>query len=235
MSRGSLPRRFYTDAEVCGSDGAWQVELDGRTLRTPAKAVLALPSHGLAAAVAQEWKRQGDTLDVHTMHLTRLANVAIDRTPVTRQDITDEVVKYCETDLLCHLADAPAGLRDRQEAGWRPVRDWAGPALGVLLVPVTGILPTPQPAASLDAARNHAMSLDDFRLTGLVFGCSLFGSALLALAVERGELEGVEAWARSRIDEDFQAELWGRDAEADAVAAWEEQQADALGTWFSVL
>lgn len=235
MSQANSPRRFYQHAEITDSDGAWQVELDGRVLRTPARAVLELPTQALADGVAAEWAGQGDILDIQNMHLTRLANVAIDRTPLTRRDMADEVARYCETDLLCHLADAPAGLRDRQEAAWRPVRDWAGPAIGVLLVPVTGLLPVPQPAASLDAARNHAMSLDDFRLTGLAFGCSLFGSALLSLAVENGELEAVEAWTRSRIDEDFQAEVWGRDAEADRTAAREKEKAGALGKWFAAL
>ena len=229
------PKRFYRHAEPAPCGSRWQVELDGRALRTPARAVLELPTRAMAERVAAEWAGQGETLDIHSMHLTRLANVALDRTPLTRSEMADEVARFCETDLLCHLADTPEALHARQEAAWRPVRDWAGPALGILLVPVTGIRAAPQPAASLDAARNHAMSLDDFRLTGLAFGCGLFGSALLALAVEQGEVEADKAWASSRIDEEFQAEQWGRDAEADAAASAGQQQAMALGNWFSAL
>ena len=43
---------------------------------------------------------------------------------------------------------------------------------------------------------------------------SLTGSALLALAVDFGELDAETAWNAAHVDEDFQAEHWGRDAEA---------------------
>lgn len=236
MSVSDRPKRFYKTAEaVPAGEGGWTVQLDGRPLKTPARAELAVPREALAHAIASEWAGQGERLDIAAMHLTRLANVAIDRTPGSRAALADEVARYCETDLVCHLAEGPSDLRARQEAAWREIRDWAGRALGVLLVPVEGVIAAPQPAASLDAARNHAMSLDAFRLTGLGFGCGLFGSALLALAVEQGRLGADEAFARARIDEDYQAEQWGRDDEAEAAAAARRKEAEALGHWFAAL
>ena len=229
------PKRFYATATPVALGQAWGVELDGRLLRTPAKAELALPTRALADLIAEEWAGQGERLDIQRMHLTRLANVAIDRTPAVRPEMAQEVAKYCETDLVCHLAETPGELRARQEAAWKPIRDWAGPALGIMLLPVNGIMAAPQPQASLDAACNHAMSLDEFRLTGLAFGCGLFGSALLALAVEQGELEALRAFECSQVDECFQAEQWGLDSEAEAAWAARREQADALGNWFSAL
>lgn len=231
----AAPKRFYRDAAPAPLGENWQVELNGRALRTPARAVLELPSRRLAEAVAQEWREQGEALEIPRMHLTRLANVAVDRTPLSRREMADELTKYCETDLLCHLAEAPVELRARQEAAWRTIRDWAGPALGIMLMPVQGIMAAPQPAASLDAARDHAMSRDDYKLTGLAFGCALFGSALLALAVEQGEIAATDALARSQVDETFQAEQWGRDSEAEAALQARREQAEALGNWFSAL
>lgn len=229
------PKRFYRAAGTAPGRAGWTVTLDDRPLRTPARAALAVPSEALARAIAAEWDAQADTLDIASMHLTRLANVAIDRTPAAREAMADEVAKYCETDLTCHLAESPEELRARQEAAWAPVRAWAGRALGVMLVPVNGIMASPQPDASLQAARAHVLALDDFRLTGLAFGCGLFGSALLALALEQGEIDAPRAHAAARIDEDYQAEQWGRDAEAETFAALRRAEAEALGQWFAAL
>ncbi|RWL52077.1 MAG: ATPase, partial [Mesorhizobium sp.] len=41
-------------------------------------------------------------------------------------------------------------------------------------------------------------------------------SALLALAVDYGELDAEEAWLAAHVDEDWQTEHWGQDAEAVA-------------------
>lgn len=228
-------KRFYKTAGVEPSENGWRVVLDGRPVRTPARAELALPTEALATAIVAEWADQGDFLDVASMHLTRLANVAIDRTRSVRGDMAAEVARYCETDLTCHLADHPLELREQQETAWKPIRDWAGPALGILLLPVTGIAAAPQPAASLQAAEAHCASLDDFRLTGLVFGCGLFGSALLALAVEQGEIEALDGFERAHVDETFQESQWGEDSEALAARQAKRLEAAALGAWFEAL
>ena len=125
-------KRFYKQVTTKQSGSAWRILLDGRPVKTPALAELAVPTQSLAEAMASEWAEQGDTVDIQGMHLTRLTNVAIDRTPSQREGMIDEVVKYCETDLLCFLAETPADLRDRQISQWRPVRDWAGKHLDVV-------------------------------------------------------------------------------------------------------
>lgn len=228
------PKRFYKQVAVAG-DGPFEVALDARAVKTPAKAVLALPTRALADAVASEWDRQGERLDIARMHLTRLANVAIDRTPETRTEMAQEIANYVGTDLLCHLADGPAELCRRQAKTWGPVRDWAGEALSVVTVPVEGIIATPQPPASLEAAVQYALELDDFRLTGLAYACSLFGSALLAMAVAEGKLSSGEAFSASRLDEDYQIERWGEDDEARLAKEARELEAEAVGVWFNSL
>ena len=233
-----LPRRFYKTAAPVLQDeaaGRWTVTLDTRPLKTPSKADLAVPAESLAKAIAEEWAGQGEHIDPSTMPLTRLANVAIDRTPTSREALAEEVAKYTETDLVCHLADGPSELRERQEAAWRPLRDWAGRSLGIMLVPVEGIIAAPQPSASRQAAYDHALSLDDVRLTGLAWACGLYGSAVLALAVERGELEAETAFEHSRIDEAWQIEQWGEDAEAAAATEARRRDARAVGKLFSAL
>lgn len=230
-----LPRRFYKRARAVSRNGRWAVELDERPLKTPAKTDLTLPSEALAGAVAAEWEEQGERIDPSTMPLTRLANVAIDRAPETREAMAEEVARYTETDLVCHLAEGPSELRERQERAWRPLRDWAGRSLDVMLLPVEGVIASPQPEASRHAALAHARSLDDFRLTGLAWACGLYGSAVLALAVEQGKLDAETAFEHSRIDEAWQIEQWGEDAEAMAALAARRRDARAIGALFAKL
>lgn len=235
MDKVDKPKRFYKQASAVEVEGGFAVELDGRPIKTPAKATLTLPTAALAEAIANEWAEQGETLDLQAMTLTRLANVALDRTPETRAELADELTRYAGTDVICYLADAPSELRERQEAAWKPWREWAGRELDVVLVPVVGLMASPQPQASLEAVRAHALGLDDFRLTALTWACSLLGSAVLALAVERGAVTAPEALTASIIDEDWQIEQWGEDEEAMQVRAARAKDAAALQLWFEAL
>lgn len=235
MDKSNLPKRFYKQAGIASDELGFSIELDGRPIKTPAKATLTVPTEALAAAIAAEWNAQGEQLDLQGMTLTRLANVAIDRTPETRSELADELSRYASTDVTCYLADTPAELQARQDAAWKPMRDWVGKQHGVILVPVIGLIASPQPEASLEAVRTYALSLDDFRLTALTWACSLLGSAVLALAMEGGKLDAKQALLASCIDEDWQIEQWGEDDEAKAVRAGRARDAEALQLWFEVL
>lgn len=236
MDKVTRPKRFYTTASADGSDAdGYRIALDTRPLRTPQKALLTVPTQKLAAAIVAEWQGQGDFLDLQRMTLTRLANVVIDRTPETRADLIAEFVNYLTTDVVCYLATSPAQLRAQQEAVWQPLRTWIGQAFNIVLVPVEGIVASPQPQASLDAAREYATKLDNFQLTALVWACSLFGSAVLAVALQTGRLDATAAFAASCVDEDWQRSQWGEDEEAAAVRAERLRDAQALQVWFHSL
>ena len=235
MNKSNSPKRFYKQASVNADAAGFAIELDGRPIKTPAKVSLSVPTEQLAAAISAEWNAQGERLDLQGMTLTRLANVAIDRTPDTREELAEELSRYAATDVTCYLAEAPSDLQKRQDAAWKPWRDWAGIELGIILVPVVGLIASPQPEASLDAVRTHALSRDDFRLTALTWACSLLGSAVLALAMERGKLDAKQALRASCVDEDWQIEQWGEDDEAKAVRAGRARDAEALQLWFEAL
>ena len=229
------PKRFYEAVEVVAAEGGWVVTLDGRALRSPGGKRLVLSAQGLAQLLADEWRAQGERIDIASMFNTRRAYGVSERTAEVRAFLIEQVVRYAGTDLVCYLADHPVGLRARQEAAWGPMRMWAGQEHGVRLVPVSGILPANQSAESLDALRRHAEALDDFRLDGLVASVSLLGSAVLGLAVERGRLTAAEAFELSRVDEVHQIENWGEDAEASKRTAIQRQEARALDAWFGAL
>jgi chaperone required for assembly of F1-ATPase len=229
------PKRFYSSAAAERLGEAWTVALDGRTLKTPGRAALALPTRALADAIAEEWAGQGERIDLLRLHLTRLANVTLDRVPETREALADEVARYCETDLICHIAEEPEDLIALEEGHWAPIRDWAADTLGVILVTTEGVRAEPQPDASLEAARDYALSLDDFRLAALALGCGLYGSALLAMAVVEGVLSAEDAFESSRLDEAWQIARWGEDEESAAATDAKREEAAALGTWVRAL
>ncbi|HVY90696.1 MAG TPA: ATP12 family protein [Hyphomonadaceae bacterium] len=229
------PHRFYSEVSVVGEGDAWSVQLDGKALRTPDKKRLVLPTRALAAVIADEWSSQGERIDLQSMFNMRLANVAIDRAPLARAEMVKEAARYAETDLVCHLAEAPAVLNERQTAAWTPLREWAAETLGVKLEPVVGLLAKAQSPASLEAVRMHASSLDDFRLTALLHGVAMMGSVVLGLAVERRRLTAGEAFELSRIDEAFQAAQWGEDAEAARRTDRTRAEARALDLWLDAL
>jgi chaperone required for assembly of F1-ATPase len=230
-----LPRRFYKAVSVAPAGEGFAVQLDGRTPRSPAGKPLVAPRERLAALIAQEWESQGEHILMAAMPATRLAWTALDRVAEAHKDVAEEVARYAGSDLLCYLAEEPAALIERQAKAWTPLRHWAAEQLGVELHPVGGIVHQPQPAASLLRAEKHAEALDDFSLAGLAHATTLFGSAVLGFALERGQLDGKAAFELSRLDEAFQEERWGVDAEAAERTGRLSAEALMLERWFAAL
>jgi chaperone required for assembly of F1-ATPase len=207
-------KRVYKRVEARAVDSGWGVALDGRPLRTPAKRELTVPSENLAAAIAAEWDAQEDEIRPERMPLTRLAATAIDRTGDHRDEIVAELANYAGTDLVCYRADGPPALVVQQEAVWQPLIDWAMARYDAALAVTAGILPQPQPPASLKAFAGTVAAQDDFRLTALQAATGACGSLVIALALFEGRINAEAAFAASQLDETFQIEAWGEDAEA---------------------
>jgi len=229
------PKRFYKAAESGPVDGGWGVWLDGRPVRTPAGAVLATPTPSLAALIASEWSAQGEHIVLDEMTATRLAFTAVDRAAEAREEVSDEIARRAGADVLCYFAEAPDGLVEREAAAWGPMLDWAGETLGLQLIRVRGLIHQAQPQATLARAKALALELSDFELTGLVNAAGLFGSAVLAFALQRGRLTGDEALDLSRLDEAFQEDQWGIDEDAAARTAHMRAEASVLEQWFAAL
>lgn len=232
---GQGMRRFWKNVDVARDGDGWTVRLDGRPLRTPAKAAFRVPAKALACRVADEWAAQGERVDPASMPFTRSANTAIDRVAPSHAEVAGIVAAYAETDLLCHRATHPAELVARQARAWDPLLDWAGSALGAPLEVTAGIVPVTQPPASLAALGAEVRRHDPFALTALHDLVALSGSLILGLAVVHGRLSAEAAWETSRIDEDWQEAQWGRDEEAAAVAAARRRDFLHAAAFFSVL
>lgn len=230
-----IHRRFYKDASAAPQAGGHAVLIDGRQLRTPAKAAFLAPTAALAEACAAEWRAQGETVRPETMPLTRLVNVALDQTPRTRARIVESIAGYAATDLVCHRAETPEALVTRQADAWDPLVAWADSVLRAPLCVVPGVIAAEQAPAARAAFATHANDLDDFALTGLAHAVGVSGSGVIGFALARGLLDGDGAYRAALVDDEWQLETWGEDFVArerlDALRA----EFAALGAWFAAL
>lgn len=213
--RQPLPKRFYKVAEVAEVPEGFAVRLDGKPVRTPGKAVLALSTASAAELVAGEFSAQGETIDPVSMPILRLANTAIDGVANEMQAVLEDVMRFSSSDLLCYRADAPERLVERQAELWDPVLDWAQATLGARFFLAEGVMHVEQPRESVAAVGLWLRQREEpFRLSSIHLMTTLTGSALLALAVEARMLEPDAAWAAAHVDEDWNIAQWGEDAEA---------------------
>lgn len=220
----SFKKRFWKSAEVRRSEQGFAVFLDDRQLTTPAKAPQVVPTEALAQQIAREWLDQTGEVKPETMPATRMANSAIDLVSVQFGAVADMLAEYGGSDLLCYRADAPAGLVARQVAAWDPLVAWAAAELNAPLTVTTGVLPVAQPAGSVSRLRDLVADRDPFELAALHDLVTLSGSLVLGLAAAANHLGPEEAWNLSRIDENWQAEQWGTDEEAQEAALIKESQ-----------
>jgi chaperone required for assembly of F1-ATPase len=212
-----------------------ELRLDGRTPKTPRGAPLSLPTEPLAELVAAEWRAQGELIAFAEMPATRLAHTALDAISAARAQTALALERYAAADLLCYLAEGPESLVRRQIAAWAPILDWAREELDLEFIQTTGIVHRPQPAATLVKVTALAGEMDDFTLAGTAFAASVMASAVLALALAHGRLDGPAALSASRIEETFQEERWGVDAEAAARTQLLLKDAVMLEHWFAAL
>ena len=209
-------RRFYKDVTVTDDLG---IALDGRTVKTPLKRPLRLPTRALAEAVAAEWAGQGNEIDPSGMILTKLANTAIDRVQGDRPRIEAEVLDYANSDLVCYRADRPPDLVARHVKNWDPVVDWARTTLDAPFEVTEGVIHKAQPETAIAAHALALSALTDFELAAYYSIMTLTGSALLAMMLARRATVPEAAWIAAHVDEDYQIEQWGQDSEAQARRA----------------
>jgi len=196
-------------------DGGYTVLLDGKVVKTPKRAVLSLPNLRLAEAIAEEWREQGDTIDIQTMPLTRLAFVAIDVVTPERPEIAERLLKYARSDLLCYRAEDPPQLVEQQGMVWNPLLDWAAETYGARLKVGSGIGHVAQAAEVVAELETAISRYDEFELAALHTATTITGSLILALALAEEEVGAGEAFEAAMLDESFQSEKWGIDTEAE--------------------
>jgi len=219
-------RRFWKEVTVERDEAGWAVRLDGRALRTPARASLSVPNRPLADAIAEEWRSAGDEIDPSAMPLTGFANAAIDRVAPERQAFASGLGRYAEADLACYRSEWPPELVQRQEQGWDPLLAWARRRYDIDLATTSALVHFPQPPATVDRLVHEVTALDPFRLAGLSSLVTIGGSLIAGLAVLEKAMPAEEAWAAVSADDRWQLEQWGSDTEAEK--ALENRRRDFL-------
>lgn len=216
-------KRFYRDVRVERTDLGWHVALDGRPIRTQGGAPQLAPTEALAKLLADEWERQGDTLDPGLFHHRDTIDYAIDVVANDREPVIDKLLDYAGTDTLCYRAHPDEPLFSRQDSVWEPLLQAIEAREGLRLHRVSGVIPRDQPLAALKALRRRLDKLDPYALAALEQLTSLSASLCIGLAALEPDADGRILWDAANLEEDWQAELWGEDAEAAARRARRER------------
>jgi len=229
-----LPKRFYKNAAAVASDAGHAIELDGRPVKTPKRDTLYLPTAALATAVADEWNALGDTIDPARLPLTKIANTAIDGVMGREREVHDDIVRFIGNDLLFYRAEAPEGLVARQSLAWDPVLDWFVDTYDAEFRTTTGVMPIEQNLLTVAKAASALTDENALTLTPLHVMTTLTGSALLAIAHKRGHIGIDEVWNAAHVDEDWQIEHWGEDAEATERRAIRRNELEAAACFLAL-
>jgi chaperone required for assembly of F1-ATPase len=201
-------RRFYKDVVVTETLG---ITLDGRPVKTPAKAPLTLPNPGLAEAIAEEWRAQGEQIVPHSMPLTGLANAAIDHVMPDPEAFAAGLAVYGETELLCYRAEEPFALVAKQNQDWNPILGWAQARYDIGFTLVRGIMHQPQPDEALVRLSEAVRACSAFQLSSVSPLVTISGSLVIALALVEQHLDPEAAFDAAHLDELWQEEQWGAD------------------------
>lgn len=208
-------KRFYQAVTVSQAEGGWRVLLDGRGIKTAAGAAQVVSTHALAEALAQEWDAQGETIEPATFPLRDLADYAIDVVADGREDVVSSLIPYAETDTLCYRADPDEPLHRRQLEVWEPILARAEQRFGVQFTRVSGIVHKPQPPETVATLRAEMEQRDPFTLAALRMTASLSASLTIGLLALEPGADIAALWNAASLEEEWQAELWGRDWEAE--------------------
>ncbi|MGF0538327.1 ATP12 family chaperone protein [Agrobacterium sp. ES01] len=232
----ALPKRFYKEVAVAPCDSGFLIQLDGRTVKTPAKSDLAMPNAELAEMVADEWRAQVEVINPTSMPVTRLVNTALDGVAVQIGAVAEEIERFAGTDMLFYRADSPDALVERQTREWDPVLAWASSNLGARFILAQGIIHQQQPAEALSAFSKALKKYHQpLPLSAIHVITTLTGSAVLALAFAEGALERDEVWRLAHLEEDWTIEHWGSDAEAEMRRAKRFEELRAASAVFETL
>lgn len=209
-------KRFYKQVDVASQDGGWQVTLDGRGIKTQGGRPQLTPSRALAQALAREWADQGEEIDPARFVLRDQTDHAIDNVATDTAAAIDKLLSYAETDTLCYRADPGEPLYQRQQQEWEPLVCAFEGREGVQLNRISGVMHRPQPAETMTRLRARLETQDAFTLAGLQVLTSLAASLAIGLSALQRDADLDQLWLMANLEEEWQAELWGRDAEAEA-------------------
>ncbi len=231
----NLPKRFYDEVIVSAQFDGHAILLDGRSIRTPGKRALVVPTVPLAQAIADEWSAQSDVINPATMPITRLANTTLDAVQLSLHDVGRDIVQYAASDLLCYREADDRKLAHRQAGLWDPILRSLESSLNVSFNTTAGIMHISQPDETLAAITAWTETKDAFQLAALHVMTTISGSALLAIALGEGHITSAEAWQAAQLDETYQNEKWGEDQEAGQNRERRRKELESAALYYSLV
>lgn len=228
-------KRFWKDVAVVAEDGGWGIALDGRPVRTPQRAPLAVASAALADAIAAEWRDVGETIDPAYMPMTGLTNAAIDLAASDLAAFAAPIAAYAESDLFCYRDARDAALQAEQAAAWNPLLAWAEARHGIEFVLTQGVLPVDQPAATITTLQDAVRAQDAWRITALTPLVTIGGSLVAGLALLENAFDADALWEAVSLDELYQERRWGADSEAQKARAIHKRDWDNAARFLTLL
>lgn len=228
-------KRFWKEVAVVTEDGGWGIALDGRPVRTPQRAPLAVASAALAEAIAGEWREQGETIDPAAMPMTGLTNAAIDLAAPDLAVFAAPVAAYAQSDLFCYRDACDALLQAEQAAAWNPPLAWAEARYGIEFALTQGVLPVDQPEATIAVLQDAVLAQDAWRITALTPLVTIGGSLVAGLALLESAFGANALWDAVSLDELYQERRWGADSEAQKARAAHRRDWDNAARFLGLL
>jgi chaperone required for assembly of F1-ATPase len=228
-------KRFWKEVAVAPEDGGWAIALDGRPVRTPQRASLAVASAALAEAIAAEWRDVGETIDPAAMPMTGLTNAAIDLATPDLAAFAAPIAAYAQSDLFCYRDARDAALQAEQAAAWNPLLAWAEARYGIEFTLTQGVLPVDQPAATVAALQDAVLAQDAWRITALTPLVTIGGSLVAGLALLENAFDADTLWEAVSLDELYQERRWGADSEAQKARATHKRDWDNAARFLTLL
>jgi len=228
-------KRFWKEVAVVADDGGWGIALDGRPVRTPQRAPLAVASIALAEAVAAEWRDVSETIDPAAMPMTGLTNAAIDLATPDLVAFAAPVAAYAESDLFCYRDARDAALQAEQAAAWNPLLAWAEARYGIEFTLTQGVLPVDQPDATITVLQDAVLAQDAWRITALTPLVTIGGSLVAGLALLENALDADALWEAVSLDDLYQERRWGADSEAQKARAAHKRDWDNAARFLTLL
>ncbi|WOL01835.1 ATP synthase mitochondrial F1 complex assembly factor 2 [Canna indica] len=216
MTGSIVGKRFYEEVTTRMADdgNGWTVMLDYRTLKTPSKRPLKLRSMALAKAIAAEWDyQQTDGIRPFTMPLMKLTCTALERVPLTRAKIIENLLKKFHQDLVfCRSPgdnDLTIGVLKKQEEKIDPILDWVHSEFGFKPLVYSSFFGGKQDDGLTNVIENVLKETDDFELAAIDAMAAAAHSLVIPLGIFRGRIGIEEAIELIRLEEDLQVDRWG--------------------------
>lgn len=204
-------KRFYTLVHADPHEGGFGIFLDGRPVRTRMGNVLCAPNRAVADEIVREWSSQTDEIVPDTMPFTQILNTRLDRVSAGRKAMTEAILKYLDTDMVCYLTAEPEDLHQRQKREWSRFTNWFSGAFGQPLNMTTELRAVAQPEAVKISVREKVESLDDNTFTILQWVTAIAGSVVMALSFIEGASGAAEILSARFVEEDYKESLYNAD------------------------